>query len=561
MNSPVHSAASSLKRIRTSYIKQLPSQLEKIRTAWAAFDARNPGQAELKELHRCIHTLRGSSVSFGLGKVSFAAALAEKMTKEALLTGEAQDSAWSRQLEEHFAQMEREVAAIDASQDLNLHGIELVAAAEGIQAKEMKTIYLCEDDFFQRQTLATQIGCFGFQVISFGELEQMHDAVRNSPPDAIVMDLIFPGRSLGGAELMAEIQAGRESDIPTVFVSSKSDLTSRLSAVRAGSSAYFAKPVNATELCATLSRLTSADLPDPYRIMIVDDDPHLAEMYATVLQEAGMITLTLNDPLQALEPLFEFKPDLILTDMYMPGCNGMELAKAIRQIGASFSIPIVYLSSETDLDKQFHAMRMGGDEFLTKPISSERLISAVTGRAERMKIIRSLMVRDGMTGLLNHTASSEHLEMAVAGAQRNGTDLCFAMIDLDKFKQINDTYGHPVGDQVLITLARLLQQRLRKTDVVGRLGGEEFGVILPGCDLATAFSLLDTLRESFAGICFPVGTETFSTTFSCGIAAFSRQDQAELLSKSADEALYEAKKGGRNRVVAAGQGGTGQEQK
>ena len=552
VDSPALSAASRMRRIRASYLKQLPLQLEKIRTAYAACRGDGPGAGELEDLHRCIHTLRGSSASFGLDRVSEASALAEQMTKDALLAGKARESAWYRQLEQCIGRMEREVAAVDPSREAGMQGMELVAAAETSQGKELKTIYLCEDDFFQRQTLATQIGCFGFQVVSFGELQQMHDAVRNSPPDAIVMDLIFPERALGGAELMAEIQAGRESAIPTVFVSSQSDMISRLSAVRAGSSAYFTKPVNATELCATLSRLTSADRPDPYRIMIVDDDPHLAEMYATVLQEAGMITLTLNDPLQALGPLFEFKPDLILTDMYMPGCDGMELAKAIRQIGASFSIPIVYLSSETDSDKQFHAMRMGGDEFLTKPISSERLISAVAGRAERMKVIRSLMVRDGMTGLFNHSASKEHLEMGLAAARRHGTELCFAMIDLDKFKKVNDTYGHPVGDQVLITLARLLQQRLRKTDVVGRLGGEEFAVILPECDIATAVSLLDRLRESFAGISFPVGSETFSATFSCGIASFSRHGEAEALCKSADEALYEAKNGGRNRVVAAG---------
>lgn len=554
MNTPALSAAIRLKRIRESYLKQLPSQLEKIRTCYAALDAEAAGQAEFAELHRSIHTLRGSSASFGLSKVSAAAALAEQMAKESMLTGKTRDGAWCRQMEEYFIQMECEVAAVDASHEVDLHGMELVAAAETSHGKELKTIYLCEDDFFQRQTLATQIGCFGFQVISFGALEQLHDAVRNSAPDAIVMDLSFPERPQGGAELMAEIQAGRESAIPTVFVSSQSDLPSRLSAVRAGSSAYFTKPVSATELCASLSRLTSADLPDPYRIMIVDDDPHLAEMYATYLQEAGMVTLTLNDPLQALGPLSEFKPDLILTDMYMPGCNGMELAKAIRQIWASFSIPIVYLSSETDTDKQFHAMRMGGDAFLTKPISSERLISAVAGRAERMKIIRSLMVRDGMTGLFNHSAIMEQLELAITGARSHGTELCFAMIDLDKFKQVNDSYGHPVGDQVLITLARLLRQRLRKTDMVGRFGGEEFAVILPGCDIGTAVSLLDRLRESFAEICFPVGSETFFTTFSCGIATLPQYGAAELLCRSADAVLYEAKNEGRNRVVAAGNG-------
>jgi len=136
--------------------------------------------------------------------------------------------------------------------------------------------------------------------------------------------------------------------------------------------------------------------------------------------------MELNNPLLAMSHLSEFKPDLILTDMHMPGCNGMELAKTIRQVGASFSIPIVFLSSETNTDKQFHAMRMGGDEFLTKPIKAEHLVSAVAVRAERMKIIRSLMTRDAMTGLFNHSATKERLDTDIAHALRHGNEICFA---------------------------------------------------------------------------------------------------------------------------------------
>ncbi|MDD2542247.1 MAG: GGDEF domain-containing protein, partial [Desulfuromonadaceae bacterium] len=185
------------------------------------------------------------------------------------------------------------------------------------------------------------------------------------------------------------------------------------------------------------------------------------------------------------------------------------------------------------------------------PIKPERLVSSAAARAERMKIIRSYMVRDSMTGLFNHTATKEHLDTTIALAQRKQEEVCFAMIDVDKFKLVNDTYGHPIGDRVLIALARLIRQRVRKADTVGRFGGEEFAVILPGCSLTEAVDLLNELRESFAAVSFQAKDETFSCTFSCGIAALSLYGDATALTTGADEALYAAKAGGRNLVVAA----------
>ncbi len=549
--------ATKLKKLREAFIRQLPSQLEVIRGAYAALGQGAPAKGALDELHRCLHTLRGASANFGLDVLSAIAAEGERLAKKVRKGETDPEIPWRPLLEEQIARMEREVAHIDVSQVMDLQALESVAAAETFHGNERKVVYLCEDDSFQRLNLATQIGCFGFEVISFGELEQFRNAVRSGHPDIIVMDLAHPDRPTGGADVIREIRADLEREIPTVFISSLSDLASRIAALRAGSSAYFVKPVNITDLCTTLNTLTTGETPEPYRIMIVDDDPYLTEMSAMILQGAGMDTRTLNDPLGALPLLFEFKPDLILMDMHMPGCNGMELARAIRQIDAYFSIPIIFLSSETDTDVQFDARRMGGDEFLIKPIKPDHLISTVTVRAERMKLIRSFMVRDGMTGLFNHTATKEHLDHAIELARRQGETLCFAMIDLDHFKDVNDNYGHQAGDRVLMALARLLGQRLRKSDVVGRSGGEEFAVILPACTILEAGSLLEQILESFAAINFPAGENSFNSTFSCGVASLDTYDTAEKLYKAADEALCVAKREGRNRVVAVGCGVTG----
>ena len=551
MSSQVLSAAFKLKKIREAYAKQLPAQLEGIRSSYNNFALGGQGSGPaLEDLHRRIHTMRGSCASFGLSILSQRAAAAEQLAKEALQSDTPPDRYWHQQLQEYFSQMEHEIATIDPTQGMEVQIQELATAADSTSGREQKLMYLCEDDSFQRLALAAQIGCFGFEVVSFGTLDQLYNAVQHSPPDAIIMDMIFPDLPTGGAETVQKIQSERENPIPTLFISSNNSLTNRLSAVRAGSSAYFTKPVNITDLCSTLSTLTSVVKPEPYRIMIVDDDPQLAEYHAVILQEAGMNTLTVNDPLQTMSPLFEFKPDLILMDMHMPGCNGIELAKTIRQIDAFISIPIVYLSSETDTDMQFKAMRIGGDEFLTKPIKPHHLISSVAVRAERMKIIRSYMARDSMTGLFNHTTTKDHLNSAIAHALRKKEEVCFAMIDVDNFKVVNDTYGHPVGDRVLIALARLISQRVRKADIVGRFGGEEFAIILPSCSLSEAVILLNQLRESFAAVSFQSKEETFSCTFSCGVAPLSLYSDPVAICKAADEALYAAKKGGRNQVCA-----------
>ena len=246
-----------------------------------------------------------------------------------------------------------------------------------------------------------------------------------------------------------------------------------------------------------------------------------------------------------------FKADLVLMDMYMPECSGPELAQVLRQMPGHVSLPIIYVSSETDLARQFEALEVGADGFLTKPVDPARLVTEVSLRAERMRTLHALMVRDGLTGLFNHNTIMQFLEIGVANARRDSRPLCFAMIDVDRFKRVNDTYGHPAGDQVLMALSRGLRLRLRESDVVGRYGGEEFAVVLAGVDEDQAKVILDQLRTSFAEVLFYAGETTYHCTFSAGVAGFPRFRSAEALIEAADLALYRAKRGGRDRVEIA----------
>lgn len=255
--------------------------------------------------------------------------------------------------------------------------------------------------------------------------------------------------------------------------------------------------------------------------------------------------------MKTLDALADTSPELILLDMNMPGASGQELARVIRQQDAYLSIPIVFLSAESDVGRQREAMSTGGDEFLQKPIEPEHLISAVRSRVIRYRALRALMVRDSLTGLLNHTSFKERLRAEVARTKRLNKVLTVGMIDIDHFKQVNDSHGHPAGDRVIRNLSRLLKQRLRGADVIGRYGGEEFAIVLVDTAIEAAVGVVDHIRKSFAALEQQAGESVFRCTFSAGLAQSPPRMDADSLIQAADEALYQAKHDGRNRVRAA----------
>ncbi len=394
-----------------------------------------------------------------------------------------------------------------------------------------------------------QIEYFGLPV---REIDSVNSIAGVFSEAEFVVLIVHAETITGDRELARDLfRCRRENDshLFIVFVSETDDFETRLACIRAGGSAFFLTPIDARRLIDKFDSLVPECHREPYHVLIIDDDHEQVGYTALVLQQAGMVTSVASDPRNIFKILVEYKPELIVMDMYMPDCTGMELATLIRQQEAFVAIPIVFLSIETDMDKQLEAIAQGADDFLTKPISPDHLTKSIAVRAERTRNMRFFIERDSLTGLLNHTHLKQRLAEEIQRGERIGQNVSFAMIDLDRFKSVNDTYGHLTGDGVLKTLARLLRERLRSTDVIGRYGGEEFGIVFFNTTAEQAATVMDQIRESFSRIKHYAGDESFFSTFSCGIASFPTLANATDVSEASDRALYRAKDAGRNRVV------------
>ncbi|MCD5980107.1 diguanylate cyclase [Pseudomonas quasicaspiana] len=411
-----------------------------------------------------------------------------------------------------------------------------------------KPIYIALQDFERAERLSKQLDFFGLYAQALDGLSDFQTAMAHRHPSAIVIDVDFCGPG-EGLKLAAGVQQGLEQKLPLIFFSHhETDTPTRLAAVRAGGEEFLTGTLEASSLLEKIEILTCVAQYEPYKVLIIDDSRAQALHTERLLNSAGIVTRTLLDPIQAMAELADFQPDLIILDMYMPGCTGTELAKVIRHNDRYVSVPIIYLSAEDDLDKQLDAMSEGGDDFLTKPIKPRHLITTVRNRAARARNLKARMVRDSLTGLYNHTHILQLLEDCCFRARRENQRLCFAMLDIDHFKKVNDSHGHPMGDRVIKSLALFLKQRLRKTDYIGRYGGEEFAIVMPDTDIQSAHFTLDEIRRRFAEIHYPAQPADLFCTFSAGVVEMGDKDDSLLLASRADEALYRAKHAGRNHV-------------
>lgn len=536
-----------LNEFRQAFARSLPDRVTQLGVALDELRNAPPGVLPASgPLRRIAHSLVGAAGTFGYNRLGEQAHKLEADLLSADVTLPLRPET-AAVIARHISEIAR-LAELGPSEGTEGEGLAR-GDGESQGGWTPETVFILEDDQVLAEEIAAQLRHFGYLAEWFTAADDLTAACSRQTPGALVVDVILPEGDLEGPRVAAELQKGATQAVPVVFVSVRDDWQAQLAAIRAGGQAYLPKPLDFGALADRIDTLTGRAPKTPLRVLILEDEPLLAEHYARVLSLAGMEVETVVEPSNILSRLSAFVPDLVLLDLYLPGCTGTEVAQVIRQNPGFATLPIVFLSTERSRDEQLVALSLGGDDFLEKPISDAHLTAAVASRAARFRALNSLATRDGLTGLLNHLSLKQALDRELSRVQRTSGCLSFAMLDLDNFKLVNDKRGHRAGDRVIRSLARLLVPRLRKTDLAGRYGGEEFALILPDTEPADAHTLVNELCQSFARIRYVQETVPFGATFSAGIAAAPPHFEVDAIIEAADRALYAAKRAGRNRVV------------
>ena len=304
------------------------------------------------------------------------------------------------------------------------------------------------------------------------------------------------------------------------------------------------------------------------RILIVDDHEDNVELLRARLEARGYETESAADGREALEKVQTMIPDLILLDVMMPHVDGIEVARRVKGDERLPFIPIIMQTALDSTEQKVEGLDAGADDYITKPINFAELEARVrsllrikllqeevAAQKRALEDLNSRLLKisqtDGLTGLFNRRHLEESLKDMYQHSVRLGEPLSVVMVDLDKFKSVNDTYGHQVGDEVLRQLATLLTREIREIDRLGRYGGEEFMVLLPATTIDEAVTFAERARQAIEAHAFTFEGGSLNRTGSFGVACFphTRIRECDALVRAADDALYVAKETGRNRVV------------
>ncbi len=541
------------RQLEAEFLRGGPARLVDIDEALDRLDRGTA--ATLADLKRHFHKLAGAGATYKRPQISALAREAERRCDEVLARrGQptSDDVAGWRQARMRLAALFEEGIATAAPAEPAPQ-----ASSSGQAAPESSQgdldVLIVDDNQDTRRLLASVLQQEGIPVREAGTCAEARTLIDARVPDGLLVDVCLPdGSGYAIVEHARQRPGGDQAVI--LMLSAAGDVLDLAEAIHAGADACYTKPAEIEAAHRKLLQMLERSQAEVPRILVVEDDEFHAAFARTVLESAGYQVAVCGAPRHFTEHMATFQPELLLMDVNLPDASGYDLARLVRQQEQHAALPIIFLTSEAAMESRIRAAKAGGDEHLTKPVHPALLASAVGARLERARFLKSLLHRDGLTRLLTHASFMEQVQQVIDRRLRSPHGpASLVLLDVDHFKRINDTYGHQAGDRVLATLAGSLRQHLRRTDIIGRYGGEEFGVLLDQLPIEDAQRLITRLLHEFAALDHTaVGEHShFRVTFSAGIAPYRPGIERHAWIEAADQSLYAAKKAGRNQVVVA----------
>ena len=427
-----------------------------------------------------------------------------------------------------------------------------------------------------------------FDVLTAENGYECLDICSKVPVDVILLDIMMPG--MDGFEVCEKLKSNpKTAHIPVVMVTALDQPADRVRGLRAGADDFLTKPVNDMQLMARVKSLVrlkmlsdelklraetarSIGLDDHGRteraeeiasILLVDGRANSQERIARALRPVADIT-AMNDPQAAIFEAAEGHFDLIIVNSNFDDYDALRLCSQLRSLERSRFIPVLLVVDQGGESMVVRALELGVNDYILRPIDPNELLVRCLTQLKRKRYndrlrdsVRKtieLAVTDGLTGLNNRRYLDKHLKLLFDRAIARGRPLSICITDIDRFKSVNDTHGHDAGDEVLKEFAARIRSTVRGADLACRFGGEEFVVIMPDTLPETAAAIAERLRHVVESQPFQLRQNGVALTITASIGISSTvggAESAEQLLKQADRALYEAKHGGRNRVVAA----------
>ena len=427
-------------------------------------------------------------------------------------------------------------------------------------------------------------------IVAYNGLEAL-EKVEQEMPDIVLLDVMMPG--MDGFEVCRRIKDNAKiAHIPVVMITALTESSDRVCGLEAGADDFLAKPVDDIALFARVRSLVrlkamtdelrvreqtgnqygvvaatterSIEVGDDARILVIEDsDADAAHMHKT-LSELYQVMVE-PDCTEAMVLARGGDFDLIIVSLSHAATDPLRVCSQMRTNEETRQVPILTVVDEFDQQRLVKALELGVNDYLVRPIDRNELLARSLTQLRRKRyqdklrqnyhLSLTMAVTDGLTGLYNRRYLNTHLDNLLEQLGPDGKPFSVILVDIDHFKQINDTHGHGAGDEVLREFSKRVQRSIRGVDLVARIGGEEFVVVMPDTGLGVAYIVAERLRQAVAERSFAITTDglsEISVTSSFGVAEAELDMSSSDLFSAADEALYEAKRGGRNQVVTRG---------